>query len=215
RDAVANASRTYGEAHRNTARMRHNLGWLLWKEGRYAEAAPLVRSALDTGLRTFGYAHRVTRGMAVSHAHVLNARREYRAAETAAREALAMFRDAPNDRMVVSALVALSHALVGQRRASEAEPHLREALALLDGAQTPPLARHPWLRGEVESTLGDVLAAKGETDAAEQLLLAGYEHLRAQPSSPAPRVRAAVERLAAFYTARGRAADAAAWRARL
>ncbi len=215
RDALANASRTYGDAHRNTARMRHNLGWLLWKQGRYAEAAPLVRSALDTGLRTFGSAHRVTRGMAASYAHVLNARRDYRAAEATAREALAMFRDAPNDRLVVSALVALSHALVAQRRAGEAEPYLREALALLESARTPPLARYPWLRGEVESTLGEVLAAQGDTDAAERLLLAGYEGLRAQPSSPAPRVRAAVERLTSFYAARGRAADAAAWRARL
>lgn len=215
RDAVAIGSRTYGEGNRNTARLRHNLAWLLWKAGRHAEAAPLVRAARESGLRTFGPAHRIARAMAASQAHVLNARRDHGAAERAAREALAMYRDAPSDRMIVSALVALSHALIAQRRAAEAEPHLREALAQFEGTQTPALTRYRWLRGEVESTLGEVLAAKGDTDAAERLLLAGYETLRAQPASPAHRLRAAVERLAAFYAAGGRAADAAAWRARL
>ena len=215
REALAIARRSYGEAGRDTARMRHNLAWLLWKAGAYAEAAPLARAAFDAGRETFG-PHRVTRGMAATWALALNGRREHRAAERAAREALAMYRQAPDDPFVVSALVALGQALVAGGRAAEGEPYLREALAAIDRADASPVrARHPWWRGEIESALGEALAAQGRHDEAERLLLAGYDGLRAHASAPAPCVRVAIERLAAFYASRGREADSAAWRARL
>ena len=114
--------------------------------------------------------------------------------------------------MVPTALLALSHALIAQRRQREAIPHLREALATVEQY---PQARYPWFKGEIQSTLGAALASQQQFPEAETLLVAGYEGLRNLPSTPPPRLRVAIERLVSFYVARGRPADAAPWRGRL
>jgi Flp pilus assembly protein TadD len=123
-----------------------------------------------------------------------------------------MYREAPTDRMVVTALIALGHALLAQGRGGEAVPHLREALEIAD---RQPHVRYPWFKGEIQSSLGAALAAQRQFPEAERSLLDGYENLRQAASTPPPRLRAALERLVSFYVARGRSADAAPWRARL
>jgi hypothetical protein len=42
----------------NTARRRHNLGWILWKQARDAEAEPLLRTASIDIPKTYGPTHR-------------------------------------------------------------------------------------------------------------------------------------------------------------
>jgi tetratricopeptide (TPR) repeat protein len=212
REALTIARRAYGEVNLNTARLQHNLGWALWKQGKYSEAAPLLRSASVNIPKTYGPTYRGARLALSNLAHNLNAQGEARAAESTAREALAAYRQAPTDHMVVTALIALSHALIAERRAAEAIPHLREALATVE---KHPQVRYPWFKGEVQSTLGAALAAHGESAEAEQLLLAGYDGLRAVASTPPPRLRVAAERLVAFYVAAGKPGEAASWRARL
>jgi eukaryotic-like serine/threonine-protein kinase len=210
RDALAIA--TAGDVQLDAARLQSNLGWVLWKDGAYVEAEPLLRSAAASIAKTYGPTHRNTR-LAISNlAHDLNSLGDARAAEAAAREALELFRKAPADRGVVSALVALSHALIPERRYAEAVTCLREALSIVE--RQPP-ARFPWFKGEAQSTLGSVLAVQGNAAEAETLLLAGYEGLRALPSTPRPRLRVSVERLVSFYVANGRSADATSWRNRL
>lgn len=61
----------------------------------------------------------------------------------------------------------------------------------------------------------DGLAGQGESAGAEELLLAGYEGLRAAHGTPRDRLRAAIERLVSFYEASGRNKEAAVWRNRL
>jgi tetratricopeptide (TPR) repeat protein len=212
REALTIARQTYGEVHRETARQQNHLGWLLWREGAYAEAEPLLRAAVANIAKTYGPAHRMTRQATSYLAHDLNSLGDVRAGESTARESLAAYRQAPTDQGVVSALVALSHAVIAQRRDAEAIPLLREAL---DTLAKPGPVRSAWFKGEVQSTLGGALAAQGQPGEAETLLLAGYEALRDLPSTPPPRLRAAVERLVAFYAAAGRSAEAATWRNRL
>jgi tetratricopeptide (TPR) repeat protein len=212
REALAISQRTFGELNLNTARMHHNLGWVLCKEGAYIEAEPHLRTAVVNIPKTYGPTYRGAR-LAVSNlAHNLNGLGDARAAESTARQALALYRQAPADRMVATTLIALSQALVAQRRQEEAAPHLREAL---DTVERHPQVRFPWFKGEIQSTLGSVLAAQGKPAEAETLLLAGYEGLRDLPSTPPLRLRAALERLVSFYVANGRSADAVAWRNRL
>jgi hypothetical protein len=38
----------------NTARLQHNLGWVLWKQGAYAESEPLLRIASVNIPKTYG-----------------------------------------------------------------------------------------------------------------------------------------------------------------
>lgn len=210
REALAIA--TAADVQLDAARLQSNLGWVLWKAGQYPEAEPLLRAGVADISKTYGPKHRNTR-LATSHlAHDLNSLGDARRAESAAREALALFRQAPSDRSVVTALVALSHALIAQRRLDEAVPHLREALTIFDG-QVP--IRFQWMKGEVQSSLGSALASQGQPAEAEKLLLAGYESLREARATPPPRLRLAIERLVSFFVATGRPENAASWRRRL
>ena len=85
----------------NTARLQHNLGWVLWKEGAYAEAEPLLRIAVDNIPKTYGPTYRGARLATSNLAHNLNGLGDVRAAESTARQALAIYREAP-DRSQVS-----------------------------------------------------------------------------------------------------------------
>jgi tetratricopeptide (TPR) repeat protein len=212
REALAISLKTFGEVNLNTARLRHNLGWVLWKQGEYAAAEPLLRAAAADIPKTYGPTYRGARLATANLAHDLNGLGQARAAESTAREALALYRQAPTDHMVVTALIALSQAAIAQRRHDEAIPYLREALEI---TEKQALVRFPWFKGEVQTTLGGVLAVQGKPADAETLLLAGYEGLRNLPSTPPPLLRKALERLASFYAATGRSAEAASWRSRL
>jgi hypothetical protein len=167
---------------------------------------------MPTPSRCYGPAYRGGRMAMANLAHNLNGLGDYRAAETTARASLETYRKTPTDRMIVTALIALSQSLVGQRRQAEAIPLLREALT---SVEQYPQARYPWFKGEAQSTLGAAVAAAGEAAEGERLLLAGYDAMRDLPSTPPTRHRAAIERLVSFYTATGRAAEAAPWRRRL
>jgi len=91
--------------------------------------------------------------------------------------------------------------------------HCRDELVGI--LERQPEIRRPWFKGEVQATLGAVLAAQGSAMEAEKLLLAGYEGLRGVRSTPPPRLRAAIQGLVSFYAARGAAGDQAIWRTRL
>lgn len=212
REALTVADRKDRELTLTTARLQHNLGWLLWKQGKYAEAEPLLRAGAANLPKTYSPTHRFARLAVANLARDLTSRGDPRAGESAARDALALYRKAPADQAVATALVALGEALIAQRRHDEAAPLLREAVDVI--ADRPPV-RFPWIKGDAQSTLGGVLAAQEQSGEAEKLLLAGYEHLKNTPSAPPPLRRAAIERLVSFYAASGRPADAAAWRARL
>src|SRR5690606_7848099 len=72
-----------------------------------------------------------------------------------------------------------------------------------------------WYKPDVQSALGAALAGQRNFDAAEPLLIAGYEGLRDLPETPPAHLRVAVERLVAFCVESGRKDEAAAWRQRL
>jgi len=212
REALDVARQGFGEVHVETAREQHHLAVLLWKQGKYREAEPYFEAAVAALTRTQGPAHRVTRNAIANHAHNLVALGDARRAEATARDALARYRQAPTDRLVAGALIALGHALGAQHRPQEARALLREALDTLDPATE---RRRQWWKGEAQSTLGAVLAAEGAPAEGEQLMLAGYEALRDLPAAPPPLLRAAIERLVTHYTQVKRASDAAEWRSRL
>jgi tetratricopeptide (TPR) repeat protein len=213
REALAVARRAFGEGHRETARLEGNVAWSLYRRGAYAEAASLYRSAVEKHRKTVGADHSWTGGALNGLANTLNGLRDFRGAETTAREAVALFRKQPTDRQVATALLALGNALAGQGRFKEAVPHLREAYDIYEKGAAQLRTR--WYRPFAQSSLGAALAGAGDRVEAERLLLAGYEGLNALPSTPPLQVRAAADRLVAFYVAAGRPQDAAAWRARV
>jgi hypothetical protein len=89
---------------------------------------------------------------------------------------------------------------------------LRECLSLRQQSLPPG----HWLIASAESILGECLMAERRYQEAEPLLLRGRASLEAaRGSSGDPRVVQATRRLVALYEARGDAARAAEWRAKL
>ena len=115
---------------------------------------------------------------------------------------------------VAQTLSALGRNLLEQRKWAEAEPLLRESLAIWD-------ARRPddWNRFDSQSLLGDSLLGQTKYAEAEPLLLAGYEGMRAReaklPASKKIYLAEAGERNVRLYEAWGKTEEASAWRAKL
>jgi hypothetical protein len=111
-------------------------------------------------------------------------------------------------------LAALGRDLLEQSRCSEAEPLLREALAIRVKA-TPD----DWRRYNAMSLLGGVRLGQGRHAEAEPLIVDGYEGMKARAARIAvpdrPRLREAAERVVHLYEGWGRPDQAAAWKAKL
>jgi serine/threonine protein kinase/Tfp pilus assembly protein PilF len=104
--------------------------------------------------------------------------------------------------------------LLGQKKLAEAEPVLRECLAI-----RLKLEPELWTTFTVQSLLGEVLSGQGNYDAAEPLLLRGYEGLK-QREALIPREQLfvlpeALKRLVRLYEAWDRPEEAARWRREL
>ena len=108
-------------------------------------------------------------------------------------------------------LVLLGICLLEAGKATEAEPILRECLAIRE--QTHP---DHWMTFHAKSLLGGALACQQKYAEAEPLLLAGYEGIegraRTLPPRGQSRLTEARERLVRLYDAWGRKEQAAVWR---
>ena len=179
RDALAIFRRAYGEQHPETALALGNLGLLLKDRGRladspsraaalYAEAEPLVRQSLAIYRALHGDDHLRTAHTEAHLGMLALARGQARDAEALFRRSL-RHHDAARTPPMHSArpypMTGLGEALVAQGRAAEAEPTLREALAIRE-ASTPG----HWRIAEAQSALAACLAALGRADAARELL---------------------------------------------
>jgi tetratricopeptide (TPR) repeat protein len=79
---------------------------------------------------------------------------------------------------VMTAEIRLGEALTAEKKAAEAEPLLREALA---SAYAPPFRIPAWQAGEAESALGWCLAALGRSEEAIKLLQQSRQKLLNDP----------------------------------
>ena len=124
---------------------------------------------------------------------------------------------------VAGSLIVLGKNLVQQEKFDEAEPLLRECLAIRQKALPPD----HWRIYSAMSILGECLTGLGQWAEAEPLLLDGYQGLH-ENSDAIPgqyrdvRLREALERIVNLYEARhaaepdaGHDAAVAEWRARL
>jgi serine/threonine protein kinase/tetratricopeptide (TPR) repeat protein len=112
------------------------------------------------------------------------------------------------------ALGPLGNNLVMQKKYTDAEPILREALAILE-------KREPghWRRFTVKSQLGAALLGQEKYPDAEPLLLQGHEGLKQReekiPKESKGQLTEAVERLVQLYDAWDKPEEAEKWRAKL
>ncbi len=108
----------------------------------------------------------------------------------------------------------LGSTLLAAQKYGEAEPVIREALAIRE-SKLPD----DWRTSNTQSMLGATLLGQHKYAEAEPLLVSGYEGLvRLEATLPVdakPRLQEALERLAQLCAATGRADQAAAWNQKL
>ena len=112
------------------------------------------------------------------------------------------------------ALAQYSLVLLQLKTYADAEPILRECLAIREKTQ-PDL----WSTFTAKSMLGDALLGQKKYDAAEPLLIAGYQGMKQRettiPTQGKFHVIRTLERLVALYEATDRPDEAARWRKEL
>jgi serine/threonine protein kinase/Flp pilus assembly protein TadD len=112
-------------------------------------------------------------------------------------------------------MAALGFILLAVGRFADAEPVLRECLAIRE-----KMMPDDWLRFHAQSLLGGALLGQQNYAEAEPLLLQGYEGMKQREAkiplaSQGSRLAQAAERLAQLYEATGQPDEARVWRAKL
>jgi tetratricopeptide (TPR) repeat protein/predicted Ser/Thr protein kinase len=205
--------RVLGDANPDTLVSLNTLATLYASEEKYALAEPLFREALEGRIRVRGEGDDETLGSMIGLADLYEDTSRYSEAEALYGKALAISRrvlgaDHP---ITATALASLGRMRLRQQRYSEAKPLLQEALAIQE-KRTP----HAWGRYNTQSLLGAALEGQGKYEAAEPLLLSGYQGLVEEQAS-IPRANRSViaqagERIRRLYQDWGKPGEAAAWR---
>lgn len=111
-------------------------------------------------------------------------------------------------------LATLGQTLLTLKAWDEAEPILRQCLAIREKSQP-----NAWSTFHTKSMLGGALLGQRKFEQAQPLLLSSYQDLKAReatsPTQSSIRLIEAIERLVALYEATGSQDEAAAWRIRL
>ncbi len=142
--------------------------------------------------------------------------RRWSGAESRRRDAIARRRRTapPDSPLLADDLAGLGRNLVEQGRWPEAEPLLRESIAIRTRAFPDD-----WRRFESLSLLGAAVAGQGRFAEAEPMVVEGYEGMKARESLMAvpqrPLLVEAAARLVRFYEDRGEPDRIAAWKAKL
>jgi tetratricopeptide (TPR) repeat protein/tRNA A-37 threonylcarbamoyl transferase component Bud32 len=202
--------------HFETLVCKNNLGLAYRDAGRQSEALGLFQSALALLEKRPGGAHPLTLECRNNLAAVYESLGRYREAEELEVGTLARRRQGvkPQSPVLAPDLSALGRNLLCQRRWSEAEPLLRESVAILDKA-TPD----DWSHYDALSMLGDSLTGEHRYSQAEPPLLAGYEGIIARrdhvPAAQRSRVCEAAERVVRLYEVWNKPQEAALWKSKV
>jgi serine/threonine protein kinase len=170
------ARRDRGPEHADTLAALHDLGALLWDQGRPAEAEPLFRQGLETKCRALGPDHAETRFARRALAALLRDQGKAAEAEGLLRHCLDDCRRAlgPDHPDTLVALADLGALLQGRGRFADAEPLWRQRW---EGWRRLRGPEHPEAAGAFRG-LTEALAYQGKAAEAEALHREGVERRR-------------------------------------
>jgi tetratricopeptide (TPR) repeat protein len=213
-NALKGARATLGPVHHDTLMLLSYLANAYLDAGRLPEAVALHEEALKQ--------HRANRGSNDHHtifsmknlAAAYVAAQRWGEAESLYRELIAAFgRRTPGGPEVAYSLAGLGDCLLRQQKSAEAEPVLRECLAI--NKKSPD----DWHRCYAQSLLGASLLGQQKYAEAEPLMISGYEGLKQReakiPLDFKDRMTEALERLVQLYDATDQKDKADEWRKKL
>ena len=158
RDSVAEAEKTFGLEHQNTAFSLSNLALVLRVQKRLEESEKHYRRSLAIRDKTLGAAHPTTALTMLNLADVLQAQKKFAEAEKLQRMVLPIFEKVyGDDSKTATALNNLGANLQLQTRYKESETYLRRALAMKEkmlGPMSPSVAHTLNNLAEVCEALG-------------------------------------------------------------
>jgi tetratricopeptide (TPR) repeat protein len=177
RDLLEKQRQFLGPNHPEAARTLNNLAYLLKTEERYAESERYYREALDVLSHIHEQAHPNTIRVRQNLASVLYFESKYDEVENELREVVELQRELhpEGNSMIGSALIAgLGRFLMDRQKYAEAEPVLREGVAIYEktlGYTNP----EPWI---ARASLASCLFGLGRTAEAEGLAYDSLEALK-------------------------------------
>jgi serine/threonine-protein kinase len=214
RDALEGAREQFGPGDHRTLGMIHQRAHALeGSEPRKAE--PLFREALEGYRKTEGH-EALTLDLTKDLASLLERTGRGTLAEPLFRDALeqARVRFGPANPQTAGIMASWGLSLIQQGKWTEAEPVLRESLAIRERNEPDE-----WPTFNTRSLLGGSLLGQKKYAEAEPLILSGYEGMKAReariPPPGKPRLTEAADRVVKLYEAWGKEDKAAEWRARL
>jgi serine/threonine protein kinase/tetratricopeptide (TPR) repeat protein len=202
-----------GLDHVETLRTMANLGINYRDAGRPLDGIPLLETALERARARPGGIPAQIAWIPARLAEAYDQVGQFAKSEELVRASLDQARRqfGADDLRVAAQAATLGLNLLRQHKPAEAEPILRECLAIRTQKQPDE-----WTTFNARSMLGEALVGQKNFAGAEPLLLAGYQGLKerqaAIPQNSRVRLTEALERLVQLYDAWGKQDDAARWR---
>jgi hypothetical protein len=208
--------RVYGPRHPNLFYVQSTLGQTYVEEGKSSQGISLLQKTVENLRSAAGLDPRDALKAEVALGWAYDATGSLAAAERIWSQALPAYRTLGKDDEISAADLAelLGQNLSKQRRYAEAEPLLRQAVAVRE-------KRDPgdWGRFRARAFLGACLAGQRQYAQAEPLLLSGYEGMRQDaarmPAKQRKWIRSTGEQIVDLYSQWSKPAQAAQWRAKL
>jgi hypothetical protein len=220
------SKRVFGAEHPTTLMMMSNLtsayrsqgkqAVAYRSQGKQAEAAALFAQIWENQKRVLGAEHSETISTLTNLAIAYDRANDWPKAEPAYRELLSarLRKDGADSTSVANTGVTLGKILIARQKFTDAEPVLREALAVLE--KKLPRDSQTF---NARSLVGGALAGQKKFAEAEPLLVSGYESMKQREAQMPPgnkgRIKDALERLVQFYTDWGQPEKAATWQQKL
>ena len=210
---VEKQSRTLGSDHPSTLLSMQVLGAVYRDEEKYSQAEPIMLKVVEISRRVFGPEHPKTIGAASALAALYRKEGKYSQAEPLLNDVWTarvrtLGEEHPDTR---AAIVSLGSVKLESQQFGDAEQLFRRAGKIYE--KTAPEA---WETYQIQSMLGASLAGQHKYEAAEPLLLSGYQgmeqRLTAIPQASKSELDFAGERIVELYQAWGQPAKVTAWR---
>jgi tetratricopeptide (TPR) repeat protein len=213
-DCLRRQTRRLGADHFDTLRTQHLLAGAYLADGQFGKAVPLLEQCLEYRTAKQATQHPATTAVFRDLAWAYVDLKQPEKAIALSRRFLDLTRGRKPllEGEVAGALMPLGRALSAIGKAAEAEPLLRECLAIRERAQPGS-----WPLATAEAALGATLLELKRYEEAERRLRAGFDGMRDRSRGLVPgqvrlRLAETASHLVRLYEATGRTEDAARWR---